>query len=65
MQVKWLISFTVAQGDIINPHADIYYTPEELGFPPVSRDGLLECDEYAPNHEPPCMAAGTRLRYIR
>jgi hypothetical protein len=59
MQVKWLISFTVAQGDIIN-----HYAPEELGFPPVSRDGLPECDEYAPNYEPPCMAAGTRLRYV-
>jgi hypothetical protein len=64
MQVKWLISFAVAQGDIINPHPHFYHTPEELGFPPVSRDGLPECDEYAPNYEPPCTVAGTRLNTI-
>jgi hypothetical protein len=65
MQVMWLIFFAVAQGDIGNPHPSWgNYTPEELGFPPVSRHGLPECDEYAPNYEPPCRAAGMRMMHI-
>ncbi|KAF2710699.1 beta-lactamase/transpeptidase-like protein [Pleomassaria siparia CBS 279.74] len=46
-----------AQVDLINPRWTEPYTPEELGLPPVSRDGLLECDEYAPNYEPNLMGA--------
>ena len=48
----------VAQGDLINPAVHGRYSPEELGLPPASKDGLLECDEYAPNYKPACGRAG-------
>ncbi|KAJ9654165.1 hypothetical protein H2201_009041, partial [Coniosporium apollinis] len=51
---KKCYTFAVAQSDLINRPFGFLYTPEELGFPPVSRDGLLQCDEYAPNYEPHC-----------
>ncbi|KAF2183989.1 beta-lactamase family protein [Zopfia rhizophila CBS 207.26] len=37
-----------AQSDLIN-----LPNPERFGLPPVSRDGLLRCDEYAPDYDPP------------
>ncbi|KAF2729352.1 beta-lactamase family protein [Polyplosphaeria fusca] len=39
-----------AQADIIN----LIPKPWELGLPPLSRDGLPECDEYGHDFEPPC-----------
>jgi hypothetical protein len=32
--------------------------PVSYGLPPVSRDGLIACDEYSPNYETPCTAGG-------
>jgi hypothetical protein len=32
--------------------------PLEVGLPPVSREGLVDCDEYSPNYEKPCTANG-------
>ncbi|KAF2033438.1 beta-lactamase/transpeptidase-like protein [Setomelanomma holmii] len=32
------------------------FTLQDLGLPPVSRDGLLDCDEYSPDYEKPCTA---------
>jgi len=29
-----------------------------MGLPPVSREGLPDCDEYSPNYEKPCTANG-------
>lgn len=49
-----LMCHVVAQGDILGSWID----PGELGLPPVSREGLPECDEYSPNYEIPCTAAG-------
>ncbi|KAF2015353.1 beta-lactamase/transpeptidase-like protein [Aaosphaeria arxii CBS 175.79] len=31
--------------------------PTKLGFPPLSREGLLECDEFGDNYEPSCKRA--------
>ncbi|KAH9874863.1 hypothetical protein J1614_004350, partial [Plenodomus biglobosus] len=41
-----------AQVDIINEPFD----PVSIGLPPVSRDGLPQCDEYSSNYERPCTA---------
>ncbi|KAF2266120.1 beta-lactamase family protein [Lojkania enalia] len=49
-----------AQGDLINQLSEFPYTPVDLGFPPVSREGLPECDEYAPNYIPPCDEHGMK-----
>jgi hypothetical protein len=43
---------------LINRPFAFPYTPEQLGFPPVSRDGLLKCDEYGDDYEPACTSAG-------
>lgn len=50
--------FAVAQGDLIN--VDKWHTndPVQLGLPPISRKGLIACDEYSPNYETPCTAQG-------
>jgi hypothetical protein len=32
--------------------------PLEVGLPPVSREGLVDCDEYSPNYEKSCTANG-------
>jgi hypothetical protein len=44
--------------DLIN--SDKLGFPElvSYGLPPVSRDGLIACDEYSPNYETPCTAGG-------
>jgi hypothetical protein len=56
-----LILFTVAQLDYINNgKSDLLKLPEEVGLPPVSRKGLLDCDEYSFNYEKPCTAEGER-----
>jgi hypothetical protein len=36
-----------------------------MGLPPLSREGLLKCDEYGDNYEPPCGRGGMRVCYIR
>ncbi|KAF2002481.1 beta-lactamase/transpeptidase-like protein [Amniculicola lignicola CBS 123094] len=43
------------QGDLINPGitGDPSFHPVEAGLPPISREGLPTCDEYA-DYEPPC-----------
>ncbi|KAF2688546.1 beta-lactamase/transpeptidase-like protein [Lentithecium fluviatile CBS 122367] len=43
-----------AQSDMINAPSGL--TPEDYGLPPVSRKGLLECDEYSPDYEKACTA---------
>ncbi|KAF2640970.1 beta-lactamase/transpeptidase-like protein [Massarina eburnea CBS 473.64] len=42
------------QSDLINPQSLSPFTPEEIGLPPVSREGLLKCDEYSDNFGTPC-----------
>ena len=32
--------------------------PIEIGLPPVSRKGLVHCDEFSPNYEQPCTVDG-------
>ena len=32
--------------------------PITLGLPPVSREGLIDCDEYSPNYQKPCNEGG-------
>ncbi|KAH7073566.1 beta-lactamase/transpeptidase-like protein [Paraphoma chrysanthemicola] len=41
---------------INNGKSDLLKLPEEVGLPPVSRKGLLDCDEYSFNYEKPCTA---------
>ncbi|KAF2797455.1 beta-lactamase/transpeptidase-like protein [Melanomma pulvis-pyrius CBS 109.77] len=53
-RIHGCFTFAVAQADIINSDKLSPYAPEQFGFPPVSRDGLIECDEYAPNYKPSC-----------
>ncbi|KAH7393075.1 beta-lactamase/transpeptidase-like protein [Pyrenochaeta sp. MPI-SDFR-AT-0127] len=45
-----------AQGDLINADKQDGTDPINLGLPPVSRKGLIACDEYSPNYETPCTA---------
>ncbi|KAL5121524.1 hypothetical protein ACEQ8H_000596 [Pleosporales sp. CAS-2024a] len=48
-----------AQGDIINFDQNgmgHLPNPRDVGLPPSSREGLLDCDEYSPNYEKPCKA---------
>ncbi|KAJ8115022.1 hypothetical protein OPT61_g3233 [Boeremia exigua] len=42
-----------AQGDIINAQLGVP-DPITWGLPPVSRDGLIDCDEYSPGYDKPC-----------
>ncbi|CAI6333972.1 unnamed protein product [Periconia digitata] len=42
------------QSDLINADANSLWKPEDLGLPPVSREGLLQCHEYSPNFKTPC-----------
>ena len=32
--------------------------PLDVGLPPMSRKGLIDCDEYSPNYEKACGADG-------
>jgi hypothetical protein len=32
--------------------------PVDLGLPPVSRKGLIACDEYSHNYQKPCTVDG-------
>lgn len=59
MKVLLLIPGPVAQADLINLPSYFPFTPEQLGFPPASRKGLLKCDEYGDNFDPPCDRSGT------
>ncbi|PVH98034.1 beta-lactamase family protein [Periconia macrospinosa] len=43
-----------AQDDLLNSQMDSTWKPEDLGLPPISRDGLLECDEYSQDFKIPC-----------
>ncbi|KAF2128978.1 beta-lactamase/transpeptidase-like protein [Dothidotthia symphoricarpi CBS 119687] len=43
----------VAERDLINLDE---IDPTMLGLPPVSRDGLIDCDEYSSNYDKPCTA---------
>ncbi|KAF1961414.1 beta-lactamase/transpeptidase-like protein [Byssothecium circinans] len=43
------------QSDLINANISPF-TPEEVGLPPVSREGLLKCDEYSEDYSIPCTA---------
>ncbi|OCK78310.1 beta-lactamase/transpeptidase-like protein [Lepidopterella palustris CBS 459.81] len=45
-----------AQSDLMNEIGD----PTDFGLPPVSREGLLKCDEYADNYDPPYLLASIR-----
>ncbi|KAF3053754.1 hypothetical protein E8E11_011950 [Didymella keratinophila] len=45
---------SVAQGDLINFDKENTPDPITLGLPPVSREGLIDCDEYSPNYQKPC-----------
>ncbi|KAJ4287668.1 hypothetical protein N0V90_012371 [Kalmusia sp. IMI 367209] len=46
----------LAQWDLINGPTNVDHTPEEWGLPPVSREGLLSCDEYSEDYKNPCTA---------
>jgi hypothetical protein len=50
----------VAQSDMINS-GNMDLITGEWGLPPVSREGLMTCDEYSDNYQEPCTASG---RYI-
>lgn len=47
----------VAQSDLINT-GSVQVPIEEWGLPPVSREGLMTCDEYSDNYHKPCTAEG-------
>jgi hypothetical protein len=51
-----LISSTVAQSDYINFDQNDLPNPLDLGLPPLSREGLIDCDGYSPDYEKPCTA---------
>jgi hypothetical protein len=51
-----LISLTVAQSDYMNFDQNDLPNPLDIGLPPLSREGLIDCDEYSPNYEKPCTA---------
>lgn len=48
----------VAQGDLINFEKWGVADPVTWGLPPVSRDGLIDCDEYSPDYEKACDEGG-------
>jgi CubicO group peptidase (beta-lactamase class C family) len=56
-----------AQADFLNanPNFGWGFKPWDLGFPPVSRDGLPECDEYGKDYSPPCERKGQSSRASR
>ncbi|KAF1979093.1 beta-lactamase/transpeptidase-like protein [Bimuria novae-zelandiae CBS 107.79] len=43
-----------AQSDLINGDVDL--ATEEYGLPPISREGLITCDEYSEDYQKPCTA---------
>ncbi|KAF2660796.1 beta-lactamase/transpeptidase-like protein [Lophiostoma macrostomum CBS 122681] len=45
-----------AQQDLLNsnPEFGVGFNPWDLGLPPISREGLPECDEFGENYSPPC-----------
>ncbi|KAJ4982729.1 beta-lactamase [Stagonosporopsis vannaccii] len=45
---------SVAQGDVINFEKRGYPDPVTWGLPPVSRDNLIQCDEYSPAYKKAC-----------
>ncbi|KAF9731995.1 hypothetical protein PMIN06_000220 [Paraphaeosphaeria minitans] len=46
----------LAQSDMINA-GNMNQITGEWGLPPVSREGLMTCDEYSDNHHNPCTAS--------
>lgn len=52
------------QDDLLNPQLYSLVKPEDLGLPPVSRDGLPQCDEYSPDYKTPC-TGNDLLRMIK
>ncbi|KAH4102644.1 hypothetical protein HBI65_176280 [Parastagonospora nodorum] len=45
-----------AQSDFINHNQNGLPDPLDIGLPPLSREGLIDCDEYSKNYEKPCHA---------
>ncbi|KAJ4348028.1 uncharacterized protein N0V89_009400 [Didymosphaeria variabile] len=46
----------LAQSDLIN-EGNLHISPDDWGLPPVSREGLITCDEYSENYHEPCTAS--------
>lgn len=65
LKVRQLIPFIVAQSDLINNENLNMPDPITLGLPPMSRDGLIDCDEYSPNYEKPCTSYGERTELTK
>lgn len=51
-----------AQGDLINHPDGLLHGPIDLGFPPVPRVGLPNCDEYSSNYDRICKESGMGAR---
>lgn len=38
--------------------------PVSWGLPPISREGLITCDEYSPNYEKACTEGGEDYDFL-